>query len=248
MDNNYIYGLCGGLVGTLLSHPFDTIKTRIQTKKYTNILDAYRAGKLYSGLAPPLMGIMLEKSIVFGFYDKAKQYGLNNFWSGIIGGLSSTIIVTPIDRLKIHFQNNEKTKINIRTLYKGFLPTVFRETPGFGIYFTTYNYLKNNNNANANANNYLNTFILNTFIFGALSGLSAWIFIYPSDLIKTKYQAQNSTSLLNIIHNIWQENNINNNFIRGLSNYYKGFNLAIMRALPLHGGVFLGYEVSKKYI
>jgi solute carrier family 25 carnitine/acylcarnitine transporter 20/29 len=133
-------------------------------------------------------------------------------------------------------------------LYKGFLPTVFRETPGFGIYFTTYNYLKNNNNANNNANNYLNTFILNTFIFGALSGLSAWIFIYPSDLIKTKYQAQNSTSLLNIIHNIWQENNINNNFIRGLSNYYKGFNLAIMRALPLHGGVFLGYEVSKKYI
>ena len=30
-------------------------------------------------------------------------------------------------------------------------------------------------------------------------------------------------------------------------NFYKGFNLAILRALPLHGGVFFGYELAKKH-
>ena len=69
---------------------------------------------------------MIEKSIVFGFYNKSKEYGLNNFWSGIIGGFMSTLIVTPIDKIKISLQN--KTKIQSSQLYKGFIPTVFRET------------------------------------------------------------------------------------------------------------------------
>jgi solute carrier family 25 carnitine/acylcarnitine transporter 20/29 len=244
MNNDFLYGLFGGFTGTLISHPIDTIKTRIQSKTFVTITDALKAGKLYNGLTPPLVGIMLEKSIVFGFYDKSRQYGLNNFWSGIIGGFASTVIVTPIDRLKIHFQNNEKTKINLqmyKTLYKGFIPTIFRETPGFGIYFTTYNYLNNNYNNKKS--------LLNNFIYGSLSGLSAWLFIYPSDLIKTKYQAtkQEHVNLKEIIINIWKENNINNNYKKGFLNFYSGFSLAIMRALPLHGGVFLGYELSKKY-
>jgi len=242
MNNDFLYGLFGGFIGTLISHPVDTIKTRIQSKKFNTFTNALQAGKLYSGLTPPLIGIMLEKSIVFGFYDKAKSYGLNNFWSGIIGGFASTVIVTPIDRLKIHFQNNETHKINLhmcKTLYKGFIPTIFRETPGFGIYFTTYNYLNNNYNSKKS--------LLNNFIFGSMSGLSAWLFIYPSDLIKTKYQS-NQVNLKDIIINIWKDNNINNNYMKGFFNFYSGFSLAIMRALPLHGGVFLGYELSKKYL
>jgi hypothetical protein len=149
----------------------------------------------------------------------------------MLAGFISTVIVTPIDRLKIHFQNSSKTKL--MSLYKGFIPTIFRETPGFGIYFTTYNYL----NSNYNKNNSL----AKHFIYGSLSGLSAWLFIYPADLIKTRYQA-NQIKLMDIITGIY-----NNNNNKGLLNFYSGFSLAIMRALPLHGGVFLGYEMSKKY-
>jgi solute carrier family 25 carnitine/acylcarnitine transporter 20/29 len=248
--NDFTYGLFGGLSGTLISHPFDTIKTRIQTNKASTIGQAVKIGKLYSGITPPLVGIMLEKSIVFGFYEKSKSMGLNNFWSGIIGGFISTIVVTPVDRLKINYQNQELKMNNLETikkvlapknLYKGFTPTIFRETPGFGIYFSTYNYLTDRFNKFNN--------IGTTFCFGALSGLSAWLFIYPSDLIKTKYQAvNNKTSLPNTIKNIWILNNPNNNIFRGMRNFYSGFNLAILRAMPLHGGVFLGYELSKKIL
>ena len=108
---------------------------------------------------------------------------------------------------------------------------LFDETPGFGIYFTVYNYLNNNYNKDSS--------LLKNFIFGSLSGLSAWIFIYPSDIVKTKMQSSEH-NMQHIIRTIYN--------MGGLLNFYKGFSLAIMRAMPLHGGVFLGYELSKKLI
>ena len=247
--NDFTYGLFGGFVGIIVSHPFDTIKTRIQSNRQLSFNDALKMRKLYSGIVPPLVGVMLEKSIVFGFYEKSKQHGLNNFWSGIVGGFISTIIVTPVDRLKINFQNNELKINNFETakkifhpknLYKGFTPTIFRETPGFGIYFSTYNYLTTKFNSNID--------LAKTFIIGSLSGLSAWTFIYPSDLIKTNYQSnQSKLTLPQTIKEIWQNNNKSNTFSTGFKNFYRGFNFAILRAMPLHGGVFLGYEFSKKF-
>ena len=248
MGNEFIYGLCGGFTGFIISHPLDTIKSRVQSNTIVTIKDALKKGQLYSGIIPPLIGIMAEKSIVFGFYEKSKKKcGLNDFWSGIIGGFMSTIIVTPVDRLKINLQNQELKINNIskilspKSLYKGLTPTIFRETPGFGIYFSTYNNLNNNYNKSNS--------ITKNFIFGSLSGFSAWLFIYPSDLIKTKYQStHNNYSLNQIIKEIYKTNNLKNNFIKGITNFYTGFNLALLRAMPLHGGVFVGYELSKKIL
>lgn len=232
MQNEFVNGLCGGFFGTLVSHPFDTIKTRIQSNTASTIKQAFLMKNLYAGLTPPLVGIMLEKSIVFGFYNKAKEYKLNDFYSGLVGGFMCTLIVTPVDRIKICFQN--KQQFVLTGLYKGFIPTICRETPGFGIYFTTYNYLTNNFNKEHS--------LSKTFISGALSGLNAWIFIYPSDLIKTKIQSsKEDIGIVNTIKNIYYVNN------GGFKNFYRGFSLAIMRAMPLHGGVFVGYELSKKY-
>jgi len=234
------YGLFGGMMGTLLSHPFDTIKTRIQTSRAVNITQAYKFGKLYSGIIPPFLGIGLEKSIVFGFYELAKKSGCNNFTSGLIGGFASTIIVVPVDQIKIILQNNQKLQKAMfvpSNLYKGFGITLFRETPGFGIYFTSYNYLITKFNKESS--------LVKSFIFGAVSGFNSWVFIYPVDLIKTRYQSivncdktidKSPSSVIKSIYNT-----------SGIAGFYRGFNLAIMRALPLHGGVFLGYELIKKF-
>lgn len=247
MTNEFLYGLIGGSVGTIVSHPFDTIKTRLQSNNSKTIIEALKKGNLYSGLHAPLLGIMLEKSIVFGFYEKSKEIIKNDFVNGLIAGFMSTVIVTPIDKIKINFQNNQlkinnienmKILFNPKNLYRGFIPTIFRETPGFGIYFSTYNYLNNNYNYEKN--------FFKNFTFGALSGLNAWIFIYPADLIKTKLQSSvEKQNVLHVIKNVWGNNS---SISTGFKNFYKGFNLAIMRAMPLHGGVFLGYELSKEYM
>jgi solute carrier family 25 carnitine/acylcarnitine transporter 20/29 len=236
---DFLSGMVGGMVGTVLSHPLDTAKTRIQSGNSKTILDAIKKGNLYRGVSAPLFGIGLEKLIVFGFYGECKKIGLSDGLSGLVGGFLSTIIVVPVDRIKIIMQNKEqinKSLFTPKSLYKGFGITLFRETPGFGIYFTTYNKLTNNFNKEKN--------LLKSFCFGSISGLVSWIFIYPSDLIKTKYQSikdiKKTNSVIQVINSIYKND--------GPKGFYRGFSLAIMRALPLHGGVFLGYELSKKFI
>lgn len=236
MPNEYIYGLIGGVVGTLFSHPPDTIKTRLQSGISSTFKDALKMGNLYRGVSAPLFGIGFEKLIVFGFYGECKKYGLSDGLSGLIGGFASTLVVVPVDRIKILMQNKEKISINLftpKSLYKGFSITLFRETPGFGIYFTTYNTLTSNFNKEIN--------LLKSFLFGSISGFTSWVFIYPSDLIKTKYQSIKNNSEITVtqtIKDIYKKS--------GFKGFYNGFSYAIMRAIPLHGGVFLGYEYSKK--
>lgn len=230
-------GLFAGFCGTILSHPFDTIKSRVQSNKYS-IKDAISVKNFYAGLKPPLFGIMFEKMIVFGTYEKCRKEGINNFYSGLLAGLNSTLIVTPMESIKINLQNGNRFCIKNFKPYKGLLPTIFRETPGFGIYFTTYNFLNDN---------YNNASLLTSFLFGSISGVSAWLFIYPSDLVKTKCQTSNN-SVRHILYEIIRKNNNKNSVFKGIRNLYSGFNLALFRTIPLHGGVFLGYEFSKKYI
>ncbi len=238
MKMEYVCGMIGGIVGTVLSHPPDTIKTRFQSGKANSFKQALSMGNLYKGVSVPLFGIGFEKLIVFGFYSECKKHGLGDGISGLIGGFASTLVVVPVDRIKIILQNKEPITRNIfmpSSLYKGFGITLFRETPGFGIYFTTYNKLNHNFNKEKK--------LLKSFIFGSASGLTSWIFIYPSDLIKTKYQAiknNSNISVSQLIKNIYYQD--------GFLGFYRGFNYAIMRILPLHGGVFLGYEYSKKIL
>ena len=128
-------------------------------------------------------------------------------------------------------------------MYKGFIQTIFRETPGFGIYFSTYNYLITKYNPQKDN-------LYKTFIAGSLSGFVSWIFIYPSDLIKTIYQSNYklNMNLIDVIKFISTNNNEKFLIRTIIKNFYRGFPLAIMRAMPLHGGVFMGYEFAKKNI
>lgn len=225
--DEFIKGSFGGLCGTILSHPFDTIKSRLQSN--IGFKNAIKMGHFYGGLRAPIIGIPFEKSIVFGFYKYSKDNGINTFYSGVIGGLMSTLIVTPIEYVKINRQLDvdlKDIKFSLRTIYKGFLPTIFRETPGFGIYFSVYNYLNDIPPEQKS--------LFKSFCFGGLSGLSAWLFIYPADLIKTNIQNGNYNDVTSVIKDIYKKN--------GLVGFYKGFHFSAMRAIPLHAGVFLGYE------
>jgi solute carrier family 25 carnitine/acylcarnitine transporter 20/29 len=234
----FVCGMIGGVVGTIFSHPPDTVKTRIQSGTVNTFKQAIVMGNLYRGISAPLLGIGFEKLIVFGFYGECKKMGFSDAISGLVGGFASTLIVVPVDRIKIIMQNKETLTKKLflpSSLYKGFSITLFRETPGFGIYFTTYNKLTNKFNTEKN--------LTKSFVFGSISGLTSWIFIYPSDLIKTQYQAlktDSNISITQVISSIYKKD--------GFFGFYRGFNFAIMRALPLHGGVFFGYEYSKKLL
>ena len=242
----YISGGISGMCGIVLSHPVDTIKTHIQTG---NKLNTFKPSftNFYKGISAPLLGVGIEKAIVFGTYNYMYSKTDNIPLSGAISGLVASLVVTPYERIKILKQNlqviNYKT-LNINFLYKGFTPTFFREMPGFAIYFTTYEYLKKKTFTDYNKK----IDYTSSFLYGGISGVTSWIFIYPQDKIKTILQSQSGTeknrninlNIKSIINNIYTSG--------GIKHFYSGFGWAAARAVLLHSGTFCMMEyLNNKY-
>lgn len=234
---NFGYGYIAGMSGIVASHPFDTIKTNIQKKQIVN----YNIKNLYKGVAAPLFGVGLEKAIVFGTYETSKKYTNSDFISGGLAGLTASFVVTPFERIKILLQTNqtiEKQILNQRFLFQGLSATFYRETPGFAIYFSTYNYLKTGIQQQRKEKEIRP---LDSFLIGAFSGCASWIFIYPQDRIKTHLQACKERQLG---FKEGCKEVLSDGGYRGL---YRGFHYALMRAIPLHATAFMTFELCKKY-
>ena len=225
----YISGGISGMCGIILSHPVDTVKTNIQTGIPLSVIKSYPITRLYQGIMAPLIGVGIEKAIVFGTYNYVKkQTNGNTALSGAIAGLNASLIVTPYERIKILRQQNKAfNNLHPAFLFKGLSATFTREVPGFAIYFTVYEKLKNNRQIE----------YYEAFTYGGISGIVSWIFIYPQDRIKTILQSESGTSLniKTLIKNIYAQG--------GLRQFYKGFSWAVARASLLHGGTFLMMEV-----
>jgi solute carrier family 25 carnitine/acylcarnitine transporter 20/29 len=260
----FINGWVAGISSVIISHPFDTYKTHIQENK---IMPDYKLRTLYRGLSAPLLGVGFEKAVVFGVYESSIMhtskwckniYGDNmyafvasNAMSGGLSGMCASFIVTPFERFKILLQTasaptnptatNPTTcpasAPNIRSIFQGLSATFYRETPGFAIYFSTYNYLK----YKYEQDNKKKLGLANSFIYGGLAGTTSWIFIYPQDRIKTKIQALRDT------HMSFKEGF--NEIVKkeGITGLYKGFSYALLRAIPLHATAFMTMEMCKKW-
>ena len=81
-----------------------------------------------------------------------------------------------------------------------------------------------------------------SFLFGALAGSTAWVFIYPQDRIKTHIQALKERKLgfVDGFRELLQDG--------GYRGFYRGFHYALMRAIPLHATAFTTMEICKKYL
>lgn len=238
-DNHYVKGALSGMFGILISHPVDTIKTHLQTHKNLNMFQ-FKPTHLYRGILSPLFGVGLEKSLVFGTYNYCRNNKMNIPISGAISGFVASLIVSPYERIKILRQNQTNFKMSECTkpsfLFKGLSATFTREVPGFAIYFSTYEYLKNKFYTSQNKD----IDILAGFLFGGIAGSTAWAFIYPQDRIKTIIQSNNNSKInvTELIKNTYQNG--------GIRQFYSGFSMAIARAILLHSGTFCMMEILNK--
>jgi solute carrier family 25 carnitine/acylcarnitine transporter 20/29 len=239
-DNNYIKGCISGMFGIILSHPIDSIKTHYQTTKGTKF--TYSIANLYRGITSPLLGVGVEKAIVFGTYNYCRNKGLNTPLSGAMSGLAASLIVSPYERIKIMKQTGQSVSFkNIITpsfLFKGLSATFTREVPGFAIYFSTYEWLKYRFYTDKGCE----ITIPSSFLFGGISGTMAWIFIYPQDRIKTVLQSSTTTSTTSSIRDIIYKTYSNG----GVRQFYSGFSFAVGRAILLHSGTFCMMEILNK--
>jgi len=241
-------GACSGMFGVLLSHPFDTIKTIKQNvRKDQNIQKIQYTPKfLYRGLLPPLIGVGIEKSIVFGVYHNfslfLKKYIQPQYIptiSGFVAGVIISPIIGPIEHIKILLQSrndnvNNKISIFSKHLFRGTGATLTREPLGFAIYFTVYENIKSIIEKKRNFG------AIETFFTGGFTGGFSWILIYPQDRIKTNIQNDytNKSTYIGVAKQIYTH--------EGFKGFYKGFQYALLRAIFLHAGAFSMMELLQR--
>ena len=154
-------GFCAGLNVTIVGHPLETIKVRLQTQPsppnhvYDGVLDCVRktlkwegpAG-LYKGVAAPLGGQLFFRSLLFGVYAKylaamQARGPLSYFEYGLGGSLAWTIgtaIECPLQLASSQLQTQvlrvkaaEAAGLPKPDTYKGVVDYIRRAPPAFGL-------------------------------------------------------------------------------------------------------------------
>ncbi|KAK9817888.1 hypothetical protein WJX72_003792 [[Myrmecia] bisecta] len=122
-------GTCGGIAVTLVGHPFDTVKVRLQSQPmdkpiYDGAMDCVKKTikwegpqGLYKGVTSPLAGQMFFRATLFGAFGQSKAYlGTNSdgtaralttldlYKAGAMTGFAAAFVEGPIDFYKSQIQ------------------------------------------------------------------------------------------------------------------------------------------------
>jgi hypothetical protein len=241
-------GAVAGSVATLISQPFDTVKTHLQNKKPLGIMNRSLRQNIiwsYSGIKPSIIGYTIEKTFVFGVYSIVhdlfhldEENLFHRTADGFISGLIASPSITLFEQLKIDRQMNLKTQYNMKYLFKGWGYTAKRESVGFAIYFNVYHVMSKKYNQNDKDSFTYKT--LKTAGIGALSAGIAWIPIYPYDINKTRIQSGGTGGLMTEFRNT-------SGVKSKLGVFYRGYHIAMLRAIPFHATCFVIWDWSKQY-
>lgn len=124
--NEFLAGFISGSLGVMVSHPFDTIKVRLQTTSnisgpamLRNTVSMEGPFALYNGMAGPLATASLLNAVCFSAYSSALRLLAHGgeagsgeqqelFWqqylAGTAGGLAQCFVATPVELVKCRLQ------------------------------------------------------------------------------------------------------------------------------------------------
>lgn len=258
-------GQAAGMFGILCSHPFDTLKTRMQVETYKSFTDATKtiikkegARSLYRGMVYPFLGFGTIFSIAFGVngtttdYIRQQHVDPNyqlNLWEmmgcGALAGSASSIPRTAIERVKCWSQVH---KIGTWAATKHLIKTQgMKRGPFYGVMITQYREVPQfmvyypiyefcvRLLAPGKKKSEMSTMV--TWLSGASAGVGCWLLNYPTDVVKTRMQSA--------------EPGIYSSFIQcarvtyaegGWRIFFRGLVPTCIRAVFLHSGIFVMYE------
>lgn len=122
----------------------------------------------------------------------------------------------------------------IRSLYKGFWGTFWRDVPIFGAFFFIYEYLQRlfiRDTDSASSRH------LKLVLISGLAGMCNWVPTYPADLVKSIIQCHPGKETLTIRQVVTDGHRR-----MGYKFFYSGISPTILMAGPLHMLIMLSYE------
>jgi hypothetical protein len=229
--NEFKIGLISGFISSFVCNPLDVIRVHYQTDtKISNINFKF----LYRGINNTLITVPTFWSIYFPFYNKFKFDYNFNYTAGYIAGNIASTITCPLFFIKQ--KNQLQTNFKILDYYNknGFKPFYNALISTYLINLSLLIQIPLYDNFKSKLINY-NTFDI--FFITLLSKTIATSITYPFDTIRTIKRENINLSNFEIIKKL------NKNYI----NFYKGFNIYLLRSLPYHASIFCTYEYLKKY-
>ena len=215
---DYIIGNFIGVSQTLIGHPLDSVKIRIQNQHYSKTpTDLFKRG-LMTGVKFPLMSSCIINSLTFGNYNSLLSITGNEFAASGITGMINGIVLNHFDYYKTNRQWT--TSVNSSSLFFkkyntiGFRYSVLCETISIPIYFGTYHYLKRDQECSS-------------FMSGGIAGMASWACIYPLDTMKTRKHLNPDMGLKELMK----------------GNLLKGLPVTLIRAFIVNGCIFGLYDL-----
>ncbi|KAK7349180.1 hypothetical protein VNO77_06339 [Canavalia gladiata] len=240
---------------------------------FRHMLSREGPASLYRGMATPLASVTFQNAMVFQTYavlsrafDSSVSAEYPPSYKGVaLGGIGTgalqSLLLAPVELVKIRLQlqnvgqmtesgngpvriaKNIWKKEGLRGIYRGLGITVMRDAPSHGVYFWTYEYMRErfHPGCRKSAQEGVNTML----IAGGLAGVASWIICYPFDVVKTRLQVQTPSSLK--YKGIFDclKRSINE---EGYSVLWRGLGTAVTRAFVVNGAVFSAYEISLRVL
>jgi solute carrier family 25 carnitine/acylcarnitine transporter 20/29 len=261
----------------VVGQPFDTIKVKVQTSnEYSSGMDAFKKvlakeglRGLYRGMLTPLVFVTPLYAVCFWGFDMGQKLmrtvsggdagrKLSTFENSIAGGISAfpaTMLMTPIERVKVILQTQKPDATTgkmphsgpvgvvkhllksggVASLYRGTVATLLRDVPGSVAYFGVYEYLKGRLNKPGELNKSAILFA------GGMAGVANWAVAIPPDVLKSRLQSAPEgmyKGLGDVFVKMMRD--------EGPTALFKGFGPIMARAFPANAATFFGAELSYK--
>lgn len=186
-------GVCGGLVAAVTAHPLDTVKTRLQMGH--SFRSSANPRVLLRGLMSPVLAVPPAWVANFAAYSEALRFTgdkttAQHAAAGSLSGVVWALVVSPFELIKCIAQTEKRSSTEVWkdwwetrsfSLFRGLQITLLRDVLGLSVWFGVYHASKERGDS--------------AFISGGLSGCSCWLSIYPIDLLKTRFQVEQSSTV-----------------------------------------------------
>ncbi|CAN8233354.1 unnamed protein product [Cochlearia groenlandica] len=215
---------------------------------------------LYRGMAAPLASVTFQNAMVFQIYaifsrsfDSSLPMEEPPSYSGVaLGGVGTgamqSLMLSPVELIKIRLQLQQSNigpirlaKSILRTqglkgIYRGLTITVLRDAPAHGLYFWTYEYIRENLHPGCrkSGEERLRTML----VAGGLAGVASWVACYPLDVVKTRLQQGHGD--YDGIADCFRKSITR----EGYGILWRGLGTAVARAFVVNGAIFAAYEVA----
>lgn len=203
----------------------------------------------------------MKDSVSKNVIGKPRSKSSSHLISGFVGGLTSAIVLQPLDLLKTRMQQQNSLTLSSSIkqlngpleLWRGTLPSALRTSIGSALYLSCLNIMRtkvceyrNINKNNIRINNKSSSLpelnVYENLITGALARALVGYITMPITVLKVRYESTmyDYTSISRAIKDIWKN--------EGINGFFTGFGATCLRDAPYAGLYVLLYEKTKSIL